>query len=120
MQMLTKSANKIGNTSQLLANFCEDATKYSEDLDLAATIRQACETIVGKASWSYATGCSATYFSKGALNSMVMSVAHIDDQNPFEMALPIAVLSGENSHAKEAIVIMRQRYGDAWFISRFV
>jgi hypothetical protein len=51
---------------------------------------------------------------------MVMSVAHIDDQNPFEMALPIAVLSGENSHAKEAIVIMRQRYGDAWFISRFV
>jgi hypothetical protein len=76
-------------------------------------VRQACETIVGKASWSYATGCSASYFSKGTLNSMVMSVAHIDDQNLFEMALPIAVLSGENSHAKEAIVIMRQRYGDA-------
>jgi hypothetical protein len=51
---------------------------------------------------------------------MVMSIAYIDDQNLFEMTLPIAVLSGENSNVKEAIIIMRQRHGDAWFISRFV
>jgi hypothetical protein len=75
------------NISKLLANFCNDTSKYLDDVGLAATIRQACELVVKNVSWSCNTGSTVTHFSRKTLSYTLMPIVHIDDKELFETAL---------------------------------
>ena len=112
--------DEINNISKLLLNFCKESSKYSNDIDLSTTIRQACEVVAKNASWSSATGYSVAYFSKETFRATLTAIAHINDKKLFEMALPIAFLGDDDSQIKEAINTMSRRHGEDWLISRYV